>query len=296
MKIIHSFWSKPSLKKNEYNAFDRSNGGWSDRKYNYMSWALSCLQFKKYYKEVELVTDKFGYDILINHLNLPYTDVKVVLDDLNDYDPNLWALGKIYAYSIQDKPFIHVDGDVYIWEQFRDEIKKSPLIAQNLERDFIYYDEIYNELISNFEYFPSVLETSKRNNKGIVAINAGIIGGNNINFFKEFTEEAFRFVDKNLKHLNKVNIGVFNVIYEQFLFYAMAENKKSDIAYYSSSINQCFDGIADFTGVPEKVKYVHAISGLKASNYIGDLMAFHLRRDHPDYYYKIINKLKEYKI
>ena len=52
--------------------------------------------------------------ILINKLELPYTDVKVVLDDLNDYDRDLYALGKVYAYGIQEEPFIHVDADIYM--------------------------------------------------------------------------------------------------------------------------------------------------------------------------------------
>jgi len=75
-------------------------GGWSDKKYNYMSWAFSCLQFKKYYSEVELITDKLGKELLIDKLELPYTSVKVELDQLNSYHSDLWALGKIVKYNL----------------------------------------------------------------------------------------------------------------------------------------------------------------------------------------------------
>src|ERR1700730_5036463 len=129
MKIIQSFWSKPSREISS----DKSMGGWLEKKNNYMSWALSCLQFRSFYDEVELVTDRYGYDLLINQLELPYTNVKIVLDDLNDFHSDLWALGKIYAYSLQDEPFIHADGDIYIWEKFSDKIENAELVAQNIE-------------------------------------------------------------------------------------------------------------------------------------------------------------------
>ncbi len=106
MKIIQSFWSKPSYKKKNVKLHDRNNGGWTDKKYNYFSWALSCLQFRKYYDDVELITDEIGYNILIEKLKLPYTKVDVCLDKINHYHEDLWALGKIYAYSIQNTPFI----------------------------------------------------------------------------------------------------------------------------------------------------------------------------------------------
>jgi hypothetical protein len=68
MKIVHSFWSKPGQSKIK-TEFGRSDGGWLDRKYYYMSWALSCLLFRKLYDKVELVTDKAGEDLLVQKLD-----------------------------------------------------------------------------------------------------------------------------------------------------------------------------------------------------------------------------------
>lgn len=78
-----------------------------------MSWALSCLKFKEIYNEIELVTDINGKHLLYDILELPYTNVVTKLDDLNDYNHNLWALGKLYAYKLQQEPFIHVE---LMWE------------------------------------------------------------------------------------------------------------------------------------------------------------------------------------
>lgn len=115
MKIVQSFWSKPMLMNDNSDAIFRSNGGWTDRIYFYMSWALSCLKFKEIYNEIELVTDINGKHLLYDILELPYTNVVTKLDDLNDYNHNLWALGKLYAYKLQQEPFIHVDSDVFAW-------------------------------------------------------------------------------------------------------------------------------------------------------------------------------------
>ena len=64
-KIVQSYWSK---------AYKNSpNSGWAFRETHYMSWALSCLQLKQFYDEIELITDSEGADLLINKLHLPYS-------------------------------------------------------------------------------------------------------------------------------------------------------------------------------------------------------------------------------
>ncbi len=86
MKIIQSYWSLPSESRDK-DVNGRSNGGFLDARFNYMSWALSCLCLKRFYKDVELVTDEKGKKMLIDTLKLPYTKVTVCLDDLNHYNP-----------------------------------------------------------------------------------------------------------------------------------------------------------------------------------------------------------------
>ena len=147
MKIVQSLWSKP----NQGLPFSEKNKlGWPDRKYNYFSWALSVLQFKQYYDEVELVTDKEGYQLLIDKLGLPYSRVQVLLDDVNDYPPRLWAIGKIYVYNIQEQPFIHADGDVFIWKKFDERFESAPLVAQHWEGGEYFgrfYSKIFMEML-----------------------------------------------------------------------------------------------------------------------------------------------------
>jgi len=104
MNIIQSSWAcnQPDLLT--------ANSGWLAPEYNLMSWALSCLQLKQYYPDVVLYSDSVSAKMLIDTLQLPYTEVVCNLDVLNKYHPQLWALPKIHTYSQQETPFLHVDG------------------------------------------------------------------------------------------------------------------------------------------------------------------------------------------
>src|SRR5689334_19052327 len=113
MKIVQSFWSKPLYE----NKGIKPNGGWLDKRYYYMSRALSCLQLRKFYDEVELVTDRRGRKILLDVLGLPYTSVKEELDVLDRYPSHLLCAGKIFTCGLQQEHFIHVDEDVYIYKK-----------------------------------------------------------------------------------------------------------------------------------------------------------------------------------
>ena len=296
MKIVQSLWSKPSFKTENLHLSDRNKGGWADERYNYFSWALSCLRFKQHYSEIELVTDKQGYELLVNKLQLPYTTVHVVLDELNHYHLDLWALGKIYAYSMQDEPFIHADGDIYIWEKFSNELESAPLLAQNAEAGFVYYEEVFKKITEHFEFIPPEFAASRERNKQIIAVNAGLIGGTRYDFFKQYKQLAFEFVNRNMEGLSKMNMGVSNIIFEQFLFKAMAEEQGIDITYLFTNINHAFDGLCELTGAPRKIKYAHPIGAYKRVKYIGELVAHHLLQEYPEYYYKILHLLRTHQI
>lgn len=291
MKIVQSFWSRPGQSGEQQDVSMAGACGWSDKKYNYFSWALSCLQFKKYYDEVELVTDKVGYEILVDKIGLPYTSTRVVLDDLNDYHPQLWAIGKIYTYSIQDGPFIHADGDVIIWAKFDDQLESAALLCQCKEEGHPFdkfYAGVFRSVEDNFEYCPQTLRRSIDRNGNIVSINAGIIGGGDISFFKEYAASAFEFVDRNVMHLPKISVGLFNIIFEQFFFRALAEEKGLELRYFDAGSHLS----DDYTGIPSTTKYIHRPGKWKQEKYFTSCMEYRLLTDYPDHYFRIMNLLK----
>ncbi|MBO4642379.1 MAG: hypothetical protein J5661_05940, partial [Bacteroidaceae bacterium] len=139
MRIVQTFWSGgKSLLQDGF--------GWLHPEYNLMSWALSCLSLREHYDEVALYTDSEGKRILIDELHLPYTEVNVVFDDFPCL-PQHWALAKIKTYSLQTKPFLHVDGDVYLPALVPLKIISSPLIAQNKEVGTDYYKDMMQRVL-----------------------------------------------------------------------------------------------------------------------------------------------------
>lgn len=277
MKIIQSFWSGKN--KNVTNAY-----GWYDYHYHWLSWMLSCHQLRKFYDQVELYTDEFGYDILINKLKLPYTKVHVVLDVLNEYHPDLWAIAKIYTYSLQDEPFLHVDGDVFIFEAFSEELMQADLITQNQEITTNYYREMWNKIAPHLTYLPIEMEDF-HNEVSNLAFNMGIFGGNDVAFLKQYSEKSLMFVQKNKISWEKINLHNFNVFFEQVLFYECTkiEHKEVDVLIKEDIGDNEYQGFANFDEVPEKETYLHLLGVFKQSELVCRKMEQFCLYHHPEF-------------
>lgn len=282
MKIIQSFWSgnKGSLLKDSF--------GWLTPEHHIISWCLSSNLLAKFY-DVELYTDKVGYDLFIDKLQLPYCKVHVVMDDLNEYDNNLWALSKIYAYSLQNEPFLHVDGDVFIWERFSDKLIQGNLIAQNLESATDYYEKIMVELEKELCYFPNEIILDRKKNNSIYAYNAGIFGGHNIDFYKNYTTKSFEFVDKNLNDLANINITNFNIFFEQYLFYCLAKEQKVECYFKEVIEDNGYNGFGNFEDVPFEKTFLHLLGVFKRDRNTCRKMSQKLLSEFPQAYVNVLN-------
>lgn len=289
MKIVQSFWSCGQTD------LLRFSGGWYAPEYHLMGWALSCLQLSQHYKEVTLYADSKGAKMLVDELNLPYTDVVCELDSLNHYHPRLWALPKIATYSRQVKPFLHVDGDVFIWKPFDDALLKGKLIAQNLEIATDHYEGIMRSLEENANFLPCEIIAERKTNNPILAYNAGIFGGSDIAFFQEYTKKAKEFIDKNVVNFSKLNVNAFNIFFEQYLFYCLAKQKHQKVNVLINDVipDNEYLGFGDFAEIPHQKQYLHLIGTYKRNQSVCQQMADRLRLDHPEYYYRIIALFKD---
>ncbi|MCH2034698.1 MAG: hypothetical protein MK202_14395 [Tenacibaculum sp.] len=290
MKIIQSFWSKPSMNQSD-DPNSRYKGGWLKQKYSFFSQTLSCLSFKQFYPEVELFTDTQGKDLLIDQLKLPYTKVHVTLDEINSYNPKLWALGKVITYAQQKEPFLHADTDVYIWQKLEPELTSSELFTQNLEVNFPAYQDAFNEILKTFDWIPTELINSLYQNQNIQAFNAGIIGGNNYSFFQLLKDKVFDFIHKNEHLLHTIDIGIFNTIFEQQLGYAIAQKKNIPISYYLDNVDSDFSQVINFHTVPFSSSYVHCIGYAKKSIFACEQLEARLKYHYPEYYNELVNNL-----
>src|SRR5471032_2830482 len=109
MRAVWSFWSKPFL------AF--KGRVWLEPLHHLLAWGLSVRLASKHYPDTMLVTDQAGAELLVERLGLRFTHVRTDLEQLRHADVGWWALGKLFAYSVQDRPFVHLDTDVFLWKQ-----------------------------------------------------------------------------------------------------------------------------------------------------------------------------------
>jgi hypothetical protein len=294
MRIIQSYWSLPSSYQDK-DQYGRYNGGFLSAKYNYMSWALSVLTLKKHYKNVELITDEAGKSLLMDTLQLPYNKVTICLDELNHYHPKLWALGKIKAYQMQKEPFLHIDGDVYIWGKLGDmAFHKKPLIVQNIDYFYESYEKMKLQIVKKFSFIPSEIQHQYQSEQPLIGVNAGVIGGCDIDFFQEYTHKVLSFVDRNIAHLEGLNVGLFNIVFEQQLFAAMAFQQNKHITPYL--ITQPYSGefteTMAFHQVPFLTTFIHLMGYAKQNIYACEQVEMRLKYEFPQYHAKIMNLVK----
>ncbi|MCL2649915.1 MAG: hypothetical protein FWD60_02670 [Candidatus Azobacteroides sp.] len=265
--------------------------GWVSPEYHLMSWALSCLQLKQCYKEVYLYANTPAACLLIDDLQLPYTEVFCTHDKLILPHQELWALPKIYTYRLQEKPFLHIDGDVFLFGRLPESLLNNGLIAQNPEVATDYYTSTQKGLMNHFTFFPPCVKTDFEAPDPIRAVNAGILGGQNISFINEYANLAFEYVDKNIRYLQSINVNKFNVFFEQHLFYALAKEKNIPIGFLFSDLidDNGYKHINDFHDVPFLRMYLHLLGHFKQDEYTCIQMAAKLRELYPDYYYKILS-------
>jgi hypothetical protein len=282
MKIVQTLWLKDSL-----NLFN-DKAGWYSPEYHWMGWALSCLQLRRFYTEVELVTNLKGKEILIDKLNLPYS--KVTLIDFDELTNEFWSLAKVETYQLKNEPFVHVDGDIFIWKAFDEEIINSDLIAQNAEDWFSGYDYILNKINENGIILPSFVKEYDN----LDSYNLGVVGGFKTDFFKEYRQEVFRFVEMNKQFLSDLvktyNHSYVNMFIEQFMFTQLAASKSLLISTILKDkiIDPDYPEITNFYHVPRTKKFVHLMGKSKGVSEICRTMSKILRKDYPSFYNRII--------
>jgi hypothetical protein len=289
MKIVHTFWideGKDPLK---------DGFGWCSAPYHLMSWALSCLQLYQFYEDLELITDRKGKELLIDRLQLPYKKVRIELDDVGFVQiPGLWVMKKIYSYTLHEKPFLHVDGDVFVYAPFPEELLSGQLIAQNIEQDFDYYKELVGLVGDSFPFVPKPVKEQIDKCMEIQASNAGIFGGKNHVFFKDYFKVVEQFVAANqdkIKSLSPSQLVNFNAVVEQYIFHCLSTDQGIEVNYLLDTVYDpsFFESFANFHHLPHNISFLHALGDYKKNGWVCDQLAHRLRLDYPEYFARVMN-------
>lgn len=278
MHALHSFWTKPAL---SHLPNERKTGGWATETQHWCSWILSCMAVGKHYP-VHLVTDRRGKEILVDALQLPYAEVTVALDDLQDIDADFWAFGKIYAYSLQTKPFFSLDADVFLWEALPAYLTEAPLFCQE--------NEYFDGVLGNFSNYLNILKYTQNFQKPAYAdtlqfaVNAGIFGGNNPSFFAQLWADCKAFLQQNEGLLAQQNFSksLLNLYCEQYLAACLAHSRQErfmPLRYDYETWEQLYG----------RYRYTHLMAGSKLK--FGRQVEERVKRDFPAYYARLIDVL-----
>jgi hypothetical protein len=288
MKIIQTLWL-PNSHENPISY----TGGWLSPEYHWLSWTLSVLQLRKFYNEVELFTTQAGKEILINQLNLPYTKVHLVLDEAN-IPQDAWALSKVITYSLQNEPFLHVDGDVFIWKSFDKELLEKPLITQNQEYNFPFYQNYIENKKNQVSHLPFLKQEEIKS--PIITYNAGIFGGNDLEFIKKYARIATDYVNNN-PMLPLEQSSEYCMFFEQFIFSMLVDDAKISVGTYFQEIvySELYKelGLSDFWETPHSKSYLHLMGMTKKNRMILKNMLNKIKIEYPEYYYNTLRICQE---
>lgn len=149
-----------------------------------------CLA-NQHFAETQLVTDARG-QMLAHRLGWRVSEFSLALDDPSVFDAagfeHIWALGKLIAAVIQEKPFVQFDGDVLLSQPLPERLLNAPLVAQSPDFTAYYSGADAEAAFAIGERAP-----------GATPYNCGLIGGCDVPLVRAYAwnglDLALRFRD-----------------------------------------------------------------------------------------------------
>lgn len=143
--------------------------------------ALSVLYSHLWYEDIELYVDETAYKYLYM---LP---CKVTLINI-DKHKELWMKSKIHAMAQQNKPFVHIDTDVFITKKIDFNFKNCLLERKEGTYKYHYKNQVafFSKYTSHLEHWHTDLGYS---------FSCGILGFNNMELKNEFINAYYALED-----------------------------------------------------------------------------------------------------
>ena len=289
MRAVWSFWSKP------FHAYKGSI--WGHPLQHMLAWGLSLQTARAHYPETVLITDTPGKRLLVDQLGLSFSNVSTELDRLNHVDIGWWAIGKLIAYSLQDRPFLHIDSDVFIWKALPSRLDAAPVIAQAPEHFHTIHDpfgplDIEQAFAQHNLPLPVEWEWARsRDPIHFREENCGIFGGHDIAFIRYYANLAINLAlnPEAAPVWNKFpEKECFNMILEQFLLGACVDYHRfhPDSAHRGVTIKYLFESFEKCISPNEaaRVGFTHLLGGSKGHPAVVKRLEARIRRDDPAFY------------
>lgn len=295
MRAVWSFWSTPY--RAHYHRL------WYGERHHLFAWVLSVMEARKHYPDTCLVTDSGGARLLVEGLGLPFSEVDLSLDRLNEpgIDNEWWVLGKLAAYAAQTRPFVHLDNDVFLWQPLPGRMTAAPVLAQNPE--VFYFDDqsLYrlDAFLNGIRYFGGWLPEAwlwYAGRRGNEAVCCGLFGGHDLDFIRSYAERAMAVVGHPENQRVWPTLGVRdNILIEQYFLAACLHYRRSravstparpGIEYLFASSAEAFDAEA-----ATRAGYTHLIGEAKNNPAIAARLEARVRRDYPASYERCLARL-----
>lgn len=280
MDAIQTFWTVPG------EPAEQTHGGWLDPRFHLMSWALSASLLHEHFGSVTLHTDLAGRSMLADLLELPYSEVHITQEGLGDiYPKKWWVMRKMNSYSYASGPFVHVDGDAFLWNGLPDHLWQRPLIAQNSQNGFQCYQIAVEQLKEAGVSMPLFLDDSSGQ---FNAVNMGIVGGTDWLFFHDFLCEIKAFYETHLSHRTFApgTTGFLNTLIEECFFQHYAQHHRREVdTWISSPLTQGYETIAN--SMDNRHGFTHMIGTNKKDIYLCKQVELQLKRRYPTVFRRV---------
>jgi Family of unknown function (DUF6734) len=288
MRAVWSFWSRP---------FHAYYGRiWCKPLHHLLAWGLSVETASRHYPDTVLITDRPGKRLLVDQLGLQFGEVSTELDRLDGVDPGWWALGKLVAYSLQDRPFFHLDSDVFLWKRLPRHLLDSPVFTQYPES---FYDRDPHYRPQDIEWafaqqstkLPMEWEWARTNRSHFPAENCGILGGAHVEFLRYYAETALDLVlrPENAAAWSRLHDKrCYNVVLEQFFLSACADfhgfqptspYQGVRVSHLFATWEEAFD-----PNYAARMGFTHLVAGAKSHPAVGRRLEERSRRENPTYF------------
>jgi hypothetical protein len=225
VRAVWSFWCEP---------FRRGEGSaWLSPYHAYLAWVLSVECARRHYPDTLLVTDDAGAALLVDRLGLRFARVSLELNRLRDRDPDWWALGKLHAYRLQTEPFVHIDGDAFLWKRLPAELEAAPVFAQSPETfDPDDGDTYYpaRAVEGTVAWLPEAWRWYTAGRGPRAASCCGLLGGTRTDLIAEYADLGIRVAEDARNAAGWATWttkGTCNVLIEQMLLDAVVAHRRA---------------------------------------------------------------------
>lgn len=259
--------------------------------------ALSIYCASRHFREVQFISTSWGVD-LITQLGLPVTSCSTKLDEIKHISRFFWAYGKLLAYCEQDKPFVHIDNDVFLWKPLPNRILNARLCFQSREPFNQPGYSYYRKLKPCFKKTPVKPQVIVENEVRDYAYNCGICGGNDLSIFEIWrqcsAEYIFAFDNQRVFFRDFPQMLIHqNLFHEQYFLACLIKKYglRKDVQVLAKDAMEINKGLE-----PTKPDYTHLWGTTKKEGGMMAKVRLTLLNMDEELYLRVNKFCKEYKI